>query len=165
MAQRARDHREIPQTEWHDMVRAAEEAFEHQGRAIRGNDPAARAVGRMLDREQMAAMGLARKLAVSAPDRDNPFQHDELRRAFNSERASARSHDHRYERTPEHDRRIGHGDAFAGDAWRDRESGVLRWTTVGADPNRAKPLRKAGQPREMGGPKKEMQKDYGGWER
>lgn len=34
----------------------------------------------------------------------------------------------RYERRPELDRRIGHGDDYAGDAW-------VRWVVVGQDPN------------------------------
>lgn len=42
----------------------------------------------------------------------------------------------RYERAPEHDRRIGRSDDWAGDAWRDRETGKIRYTVVGHDLNR-----------------------------
>lgn len=41
-----------------------------------------------------------------------------------------------FERAPEHDRRISRGDGFAGDAWRNCETGVLRHVSVGHDPNR-----------------------------
>ncbi|MFH5255252.1 hypothetical protein ACGTRS_28880 [Burkholderia semiarida] len=41
-----------------------------------------------------------------------------------------------FERAPEHDRRISRGDGFAGDAWRNRETGVLRHVSVGHDPNK-----------------------------
>lgn len=139
LTQRARDHRDhgdIPQAEWHDMTQAAEAAFALDHRAIGGNDPAARAAGNMLDRDQMAAMGLARAMAVSgASDRENPFQRAELRQAFERERAYARTLPDRFERAPEHDRRNGRGDDFAGDAWRDRETGELRHTAVGHNPN------------------------------
>lgn len=40
-----------------------------------------------------------------------------------------------YTRAPEHDKRIARGDDFAGDAWRDREAGVILWVAVGHDPN------------------------------
>ena len=41
----------------------------------------------------------------------------------------------RYERQPDHDRRIGRGDDFAGDAWRDRQNGEITYVAVGHDPN------------------------------
>ncbi|MDD2859593.1 MAG: hypothetical protein PHT60_15355 [Acidiphilium sp.] len=123
LTQRARDHRDhgdIPQAEWHDMTQAAEAAFALDHRAIGGNDPAARAAGNMLDRDQMAAMGLARAMAVSgASDRENPFQRAELRQAFERERAYARTLPDRFERAPEHD----------------RETRELRHTAVGHNPN------------------------------
>lgn len=41
-----------------------------------------------------------------------------------------------FERAPEHDRRVSRGDGFAGDAWRNCETGVLRHVSVGHDPNK-----------------------------
>ena len=43
----------------------------------------------------------------------------------------------RWSRAPEHERRIGRGDDFAGDAWRHARTGHLRWVAVGRDPNAA----------------------------
>jgi len=40
-----------------------------------------------------------------------------------------------YKREPEHDRRIRRGDDFAGDAWRNTETGELSYVAVGVDPN------------------------------
>lgn len=40
-----------------------------------------------------------------------------------------------FERAPEHDRRVDRGDGFAGDAWRNRDTGVLRHVSIGCDPN------------------------------
>ena len=40
-----------------------------------------------------------------------------------------------WERVPEQDRRIGRGDDHAGDAWRSRATGLVRWVAVGHDPN------------------------------
>ena len=42
----------------------------------------------------------------------------------------------RYTREPDNDKRIGRGDDFAGDAWRDRESGEIKYVAVGQNPNR-----------------------------
>jgi len=39
-----------------------------------------------------------------------------------------------YERAPEHDRRFSRGDDFAGDAWRNRRTGALRYVAVGTIP-------------------------------
>lgn len=39
-----------------------------------------------------------------------------------------------WERAPEHDRRIGWGDDWAGDAWRHRPTGTLRYVAVGCRP-------------------------------
>lgn len=36
-----------------------------------------------------------------------------------------------WKRAPEHDRRIRRGDDFAGDAWRNTETGEIRWVAVG----------------------------------
>lgn len=41
----------------------------------------------------------------------------------------------RYERRSDHDRRFGRGDDFAGDAWRDRQNGIIRYVAVGHTPN------------------------------
>ena len=41
----------------------------------------------------------------------------------------------RYERKPEHDRRIKRGDDFAGDAWLDTMTGKIVYGTVGYDRN------------------------------
>ena len=41
----------------------------------------------------------------------------------------------RYERAPQFDKRFMWGDDFAGDAWRDRETGQIFWCVVGRDPN------------------------------
>lgn len=40
-----------------------------------------------------------------------------------------------FERVPEEDRRIGRGDDFAGDAWRNTKTGEIEWGTVGVDRN------------------------------
>ncbi|KND60574.1 hypothetical protein BVER_05649 [Candidatus Burkholderia verschuerenii] len=71
-------HGRIPDGEWQRFTQAAEGAFDGQLRA-RGND-------RLLDHDQLAAMGLARQMAVADRSRENPFEHEQLRRAFNSER-------------------------------------------------------------------------------
>lgn len=42
-----------------------------------------------------------------------------------------------FERMPEHDRRVGRGDDFAGDAWRNAETGQVMWSGVGVDLNAA----------------------------
>lgn len=42
----------------------------------------------------------------------------------------------RYERKPEHDRRIGRGDDFSGDAWIDSKTGEIVYGAVGRDRNR-----------------------------
>lgn len=56
----------------------------------------------------------------------------------------------RYIRRPEHDRRIGHGDDFAGDAWEDTTHTVdgsswgaqtIVYTVVGYDPNQKEKAR------------------------
>ena len=39
-----------------------------------------------------------------------------------------------WERAPEHDKRIGRGDDYAGDAWRHVETGELRYVAVGHNP-------------------------------
>lgn len=41
----------------------------------------------------------------------------------------------RYIREPDNDRRIGRGDDFAGDAWRDRQTGEIKYVAVGHNPN------------------------------
>lgn len=38
----------------------------------------------------------------------------------------------RWERAPRYDRRFAWGDDFAGDAWRDRLTGVVRYVSIGA---------------------------------
>jgi len=78
-----REHGRIPEAEWHRLVEAAESAFDGQLRA-RGND-------RLLDHDQIAAMSLAREIGVVDRERENPFQNDQLRRAFDSERLYDRS--------------------------------------------------------------------------
>lgn len=40
----------------------------------------------------------------------------------------------RFVRQPEHDRRIGHGDDFAGDAWLDTQENLIVWVAVGCEP-------------------------------
>jgi hypothetical protein len=53
-----------------------------------------------------------------------------------------------WKRAPEHDKRIERGDDFAGDAYRNAETGELRWVAVGrtacgrwqADPATGMPL-------------------------
>jgi hypothetical protein len=40
----------------------------------------------------------------------------------------------RFQRAPNHDRRIRRGDDFAGDAWRDRETGAIVYVAVGQKP-------------------------------
>jgi hypothetical protein len=40
-----------------------------------------------------------------------------------------------YERAPEHDKRFAWGDDYAGDAWRDKQTGAIRWTAVGVNIN------------------------------
>lgn len=40
-----------------------------------------------------------------------------------------------WERLPEKDKRFAQGDDYAGDAWRHREIGEVRWVVVGYDPN------------------------------
>ena len=42
----------------------------------------------------------------------------------------------RWERSPEHDLRIRHGDDFAGDAWRHPVTKEVHWTGVGVDLNK-----------------------------
>lgn len=42
----------------------------------------------------------------------------------------------RYERQPEHDRRVARGDDFTGDAWLDTESGETVYGVAGYDMNR-----------------------------
>lgn len=42
----------------------------------------------------------------------------------------------RYTRDAAFDKRIGRGDDYAGDAWRDRVLGIVRWMPFGVDPNR-----------------------------
>lgn len=41
----------------------------------------------------------------------------------------------RYARSPQHDKRIGNGDDFAGDAWWDRKRNELKYVAVGRNPN------------------------------
>jgi hypothetical protein len=41
----------------------------------------------------------------------------------------------RYIRQQQHDRRIGRGDDFAGDAYEDTATGVIVYVAVGVDPN------------------------------
>jgi hypothetical protein len=40
----------------------------------------------------------------------------------------------RWERAPEHDRRIARGDDFAADAWRNLRTGKIRLVAVGCRP-------------------------------
>lgn len=40
----------------------------------------------------------------------------------------------RFVRAPEHDRRVRRGDDFAGDAWRDRDTGEIKYVAVGVEP-------------------------------
>lgn len=40
-----------------------------------------------------------------------------------------------WERASEHDKRIANGDAYAGDAWRNRETGAIKYTAVGKVPS------------------------------
>jgi len=47
----------------------------------------------------------------------------------------------RFERAPNHDRRIRRGDDFAGDAWRDLETGSIVYVAVGQHPDPDRPLR------------------------
>jgi len=42
----------------------------------------------------------------------------------------------RYERKPEHDRRIARGDDFAGDAWLDTTTGEIVYGAAGYDRNK-----------------------------
>jgi hypothetical protein len=42
----------------------------------------------------------------------------------------------RYIRTPKYDKRIAHGDDYAGDAWIDTVTGTIHWAVVGTDMNR-----------------------------
>ena len=57
--------------------------------------------------------------------------------------SEAMEKDLRYVRRPEHDKRIGRGDDFAGDAWEDTEQTIasgkmaIIYTVVGHDPNKA----------------------------
>lgn len=51
------------------------------------------------------------------------------------ELARARLAQGRWARAPEHDRRVQHGDDFAGDAWRDVCTGEVAWGGVGQDRN------------------------------
>lgn len=41
----------------------------------------------------------------------------------------------RYIREPDSDKRIGRGDGFSGDAWRDRQTNEIRYVAVGHNPN------------------------------
>ena len=45
-----------------------------------------------------------------------------------------RSEQERFIREPDHDRRIGRGDDFAGDAWRDLRTGEIKYVAVGHRP-------------------------------
>lgn len=47
----------------------------------------------------------------------------------------------RFARIPEHDRRIRRGDDFAGDAWRDRDTGEIKYVAVGVEPGAVTPRR------------------------
>lgn len=80
-ARGSREHGRIPNEQWHRMVASAEGMFERQQREERAEDRLA------------AARDLAREMARAAPDRENPFKRDELRQAFDGERAIDRMHD------------------------------------------------------------------------
>jgi hypothetical protein len=41
----------------------------------------------------------------------------------------------RFQRVSNHDRRIRRGDDFAGDTWRDRETGAITYVAVGQKPD------------------------------
>jgi hypothetical protein len=43
----------------------------------------------------------------------------------------------RYTREPDRDKRLNRGDDFAGDAWRDNETGKIKYVAVNRDPNDA----------------------------
>ncbi|KWF77590.1 hypothetical protein WL93_26625 [Burkholderia diffusa] len=59
---------------------------------IGGNDPTTRDANRVLEPQQLAAMGVARALAVRDTEAaGNPFEDEQLRRAYNSERTFAAS--------------------------------------------------------------------------
>lgn len=45
----------------------------------------------------------------------------------------------RFIRAPQHDRRIGRGDDFAGDAWLDQRTGEIEYGAVGVDRNANRP--------------------------
>jgi len=44
-------------------------------------------------------------------------------------------HSQQFIRATKHDKRVKYGDDFAGDAWIDRYTGLVRYTAVGQSPN------------------------------
>lgn len=70
------------------VIGFVEKGMARREKEFSGSDPLARDLNRMLDPHQYVAMSAARALAQhDAGEQDNPFQHDQLRRAYRSERA------------------------------------------------------------------------------
>lgn len=74
------------------VVGLAEQGMARREKEFGGDDPVARDLNRMLEPQQKIAMNIARSVAQH-DDREtvNPFEHDQLKRAYDSERAFAQS--------------------------------------------------------------------------
>lgn len=81
-----------------EIVTTVESAMQTRERAIGGSDPLAQELNKVPERHHYAAMAVARTLAAYDGGKEpNPFQHDQLQRVYDSERAYMR---HIAERTP-----------------------------------------------------------------
>lgn len=81
-----------------EIVTTVESAMQTRERAIGGSDPLVKDLNQMPERHHYAAMGVARSLeAYDGGKEPNPFQHEQLQRVYDSERAYMR---HLAERTP-----------------------------------------------------------------
>lgn len=74
------------------VVGLVEQGMARRGKEFGGTDPLARDLNRMLEPHQRVAMSAARNLAQhDRDDHENPFQHDQLQRAYNSEKTFLKS--------------------------------------------------------------------------
>lgn len=78
------------------VIDLAERGMARREKEFAGDDPVVRDLNRALQPQQMVAMNIARSVAQhDERETDNPFQHDQLKKAYNSEKAFVQSMERR----------------------------------------------------------------------